>query len=82
MKPKSLLNFSIDMLKLIRQWLLISFKVNATTPMYDKNHLNILFSGTKGQWPWDLVCSIGNLVSTRFAQMMNLAWLTLWQGQI
>ena len=38
-----------------------------------KNPLNILFSGTNGQWPWDLVCSIGDVVSTRFAQMMNLA---------
>ena len=44
--------------------------------------VNILFSRTKGQWPWDLVCSIGDVVSTRFAQMMNLAWPTLWQGQI
>ena len=26
----------------------------------------------KGQWPWDLVCSIGDVGPTRFAQMMNL----------
>ena len=26
----------------------------------------------KGQRPWDLVCSIGNVGPTRFAQMMNL----------
>ena len=26
----------------------------------------------KGQWPWDLVCSIGDLGPTRFAQMVNL----------
>ena len=26
----------------------------------------------KGQWPWDLVYSIGDLGPTRFAQMMNL----------
>ena len=41
--------------------------------IYVKNPLNILFSGTKGQLPWDLVRSIGDVVSTRFAQMMNLA---------
>ena len=41
--------------------------------MYGKTPLNILFSGTKGQWPWDLVCSIWDVVSTWFAQMMNLA---------
>ena len=45
----------------------------ATTPIFVKNPLNILFSGTKSQWPWDLVCSIGDVVSTRFAQRMNLA---------
>ena len=50
----------------------MSFKVN-TTPICGKNPLNILFSGTKGQWPWDLVCSIGDVVFTRFAQMINLA---------
>ena len=26
----------------------------------------------KVQWPWDLVCSIGDVSPTRFAQMMNL----------
>ena len=45
----------------------------ATTPIFVKNPLNILFSGTKGQWPLDLVCNIGDVVSTRFSQMMNLA---------
>ena len=44
-----------------------------TTPIYGKNPLNILFYGTKRQCPWDLVCSIGDVVSSRFAQMMNLA---------
>ena len=44
----------------------------ATTPIYDKNPLNILFSGTTSQWPWDLVCSIGDVGPTRFVQMMNL----------
>ena len=45
----------------------------AATPIYGKYPLDILFSGTKGRWSWDLVCSIGNVVSTRFAQMKNLA---------
>ena len=38
----------------------------------------------KGQWPWDLVCSIGDVGPTSFAQMTNLGWPwpTLWQGQI
>ena len=27
----------------------------------------------ENQWPWDLVCNIGDVVSARFAQMMNLA---------
>ena len=26
----------------------------------------------KGQRPWELVCSIGDVGPTRFAQMMNL----------
>ena len=26
----------------------------------------------KGHWLWDLVCSIGDMGPTRFAQMMNL----------
>ena len=38
----------------------------------------------KGQWPWDLVYSIGDVGLTRFAQMIYLGWPwpTLWQGQI
>ena len=44
----------------------------ATTPIYGKNPLNIFFSETKGQWPWDLVCSIGDVGPTRFAEMINL----------
>ena len=38
----------------------------------------------KGQWPWDLVCSIVDVGPTRFAQIINLGWPwpTLWQGQI
>ena len=54
----------------------------ATTPIYGKNPLNVFFSGTKR--PWDLVCSIGDVAPTRFAQIINLGWPwpTLWQGQI
>ena len=48
-------------------------KPSICPPIYGINRLNISFSGTKGQWPWDLVCSIGDVISTRFAQMMNLA---------
>ena len=38
----------------------------------------------EGQWPWDLVCSIGDVGPTRFAQVINLGWPwpSLWQGQI
>ena len=43
-----------------------------TTPKFGKSPLNIIFSEPKGQWPWDLVCSIGDVGPTRFAQMMNL----------
>ena len=58
------------------------YKVKTTAPIYVKNPLHILLSGTKVQLSWDLVCSIGDVVSTRFAQRMNLAWHNLWQGQI
>ena len=44
----------------------------ATTPIYAKNSLNIFFSGTKRQWPWDLVCSIRDVGPIRFAQMVNI----------
>ena len=46
----------------------------ATTPIYGKNPLKVFFSGTKGQWHWDLVCSIGDVGPTRFAQMINLLY--------
>ena len=53
----------------------------ATTPINGKNPLNVFFSGKR---PSDLVCSIGDVGPTRFAQMINLGrpWPTLWQGQI
>ena len=43
-----------------------------TMPIYGKNYLNVFFSGTK--MPLDLVCSIGDVGPTRFAQMTNLGW--------
>ena len=46
----------------------------ATKLIYGKNYLNIFFSGAKRQWHWDLLCSIEDVVLTRFAQMMNLGW--------
>ena len=50
---------------------------------YDKN-LKYFSPEPKGQWPWILVCIIGCLSSTKFAQMMALGWLwhILRQGQI
>ena len=38
----------------------------------------------EGWWPWDLVCSIGDVGPTKFVQMMILGWpwLTKGQGQV
>ena len=44
----------------------------ATTPIYGKTLLMSSSLEPKGQWPWDLVCSIGDMGPTRFAQMINL----------
>ena len=44
----------------------------ATTSIYGKNSLNLFSLEPKGHWLLDLVCSIGNVDPTRFAQMMNL----------
>ena len=44
----------------------------ATTPIYGKNPLNVFPLEPKGQWPWDLVCSIGDVSPARYAQMINL----------
>ena len=45
----------------------------ATMLIYGKNPLNIFFSGTKRPMALgDLVCSIGDVGPTLFAQMMNL----------
>ena len=44
----------------------------ATMPKYGKNLLMSSSLEPKGQWPWDLVCSIGDVGPTRFAQKINL----------
>ena len=44
----------------------------ATTPIYGKNPLISSSLEPKSQWPWDLVCSIGDVGPTGFAQMINL----------
>ena len=44
------------------------------TPIYGKNPLKIFFSRTRSWWPWDLVCSIGDVGPTKFVQMMILGW--------
>ena len=46
----------------------------ATMPIYGKNPLNIFFSGTNGQWSWDMIFSIADVGPIQFAQMMNLGW--------
>ena len=47
----------------------------ATTPIYGWNHLKSSSLEPEGRWPWDLVCSIGDVGPTKFVQMMNLSWL-------
>ena len=56
----------------------------ATRPIYSENFLISSSLEPKGQWPWELVCSIGDVSPTKFAQMINLGrpWPNLWQGQI
>ena len=44
----------------------------AATPINGKNYLNIFSLEPKHQWPWDLLCSIDDVVPTKFAQMMNV----------
>ena len=44
----------------------------ATMPIYGKNSLNLSSLEPKGHRLWDLVCSIGDVGPTWFAQMMNL----------
>ena len=40
----------------------------ATMPIDTKNPLNISSLEPKGKWPWELVCSIGDLGPTRLLQ--------------
>ena len=42
-------------------------------PIYGKTPLKIFFK-PEGRWPWDLVCSIGDMGPTKFVQMMILSW--------
>ena len=46
----------------------------ADTPIYGKKLLKISSPEPEGQWPWDLVCSIGDVGPTNFVQMMILGW--------
>ena len=43
----------------------------ATAPIYDKKNFKYLLEA-KGQWLWDLVCSIWDVGPTRCAQIMKL----------
>ena len=51
---------------------------------YTVKTLKIFFSGPKGRWLWNLVCSIECSNTTKFVQMMTLGWPwpILRQGQI
>ena len=55
----------------------------AATPIYGKNPLKSS-PEPEGRWPWDLVCSMGDVGPTKFVQMMIIGWPwpTLRQGQI
>ena len=44
----------------------------AAMPIYGKTIYISSSLEPKRHWPWDLLCSIGDVVHTRFAQMMNL----------
>ena len=56
----------------------------AAMAIYGKNLKKSSSPEPKGQWPWILVCIIGCLSTTKFAQMMTLGWPwpILRQGQI
>ena len=56
----------------------------ATLAIYGKNIKQSSSPEPKGQWPWILVCIIGCLSTTKFAQMITLSqpWPILRQGQI
>ena len=67
------------------QTVLVTWPKMAAMPIYGKN-LKKKSSSTepKDGWPWNLVCSIGCLSTTKFVQMMTLGWPwpILQQGQI
>ena len=46
----------------------------AARPIYGKNPLKSSSPEPKGRWPRDLVCSIWDVVPTKFVQMMILGW--------
>ena len=56
----------------------------AAMAIYGKNLKKSSSPEPRGQWPWILVCLIGCLSTTKFAQMMTLGWPwpILRQGQI
>ena len=37
--------------------------------IYGKNPLKIFFLGLNGQWPWTLMCNIGDSGPTKFVQL-------------
>ena len=41
----------------------------ATKPIYGKNYLNIFPLEPKRQWPWDLLCSIEDVVPTLYGKV-------------
>ena len=43
------------------------------TPIYGKNPLKSSSPEPEGQWPLDLVCSIGDVGPTKFVQMIILS---------
>ena len=44
----------------------------AAMPIYGKNLKKSSSPEPKGRWPWNLVCSMGCLSTTKFVQMMTL----------
>ena len=45
-------------------------KMVASSPIYGKNPLKISALEPEGQWPWDLVCSIGDVGPIKFVQKL------------
>ena len=58
----------------------------ASWPIYGKNLQKSPYSEPRiwGQWPWNLVYSIGYSSTAKFVQLMTMAWPWpfLWHGQI